>query len=535
MFGPALVLAAALSALWQPAAAAVVETAARLVSVELYPDGARLLRRAEIGLEAGVMRVRVTDLPEKLDPASLEVRLLPATAGAVLGVDVSTRVRASPVHERERQLTEEIAVLEAEAGLRRDRIEAARLQLEMLRQLARGQGERGARELVLGEARPEDWRKAWETLGTGALEIFTNIRDNERELRRLEAELEAKRRELAAVATGARAEGVVEFELAVREPGRAAVEILYGHPDAGFRTLYEAHLTSGEGIVELHRRAVLHQRTGEDWTGVEVVLASGPTLEPAAPPEPEPWFVDLVERLPTVPVGPRIQSEAKLAGMAASAIPETMPFAVRYRLPQPLDLPADGRERTVTLAIDQLPAELAVRSVPALDSGAYVTARLTYRGEVPLFPGELALYRDGLPAGRAHLPGLVPGSELRLGFGRDPAVAVERRLDTSLRSEEGVFGAYRRVERHYVTRIRNGHDRSMVIEVLDRLPVPQDERITVDLTAETTPPSARDVAGRRGVLLWRDLFAPGEERDIRLGFAVSFPKELGIDGLGDDG
>jgi hypothetical protein len=127
--------------------------------------------------------------------------------------------------------------------------------------------------------------------------------------------------------------------------------------------------------------------------------------------------------------------------------------------------------------------------------------------------------------------GAAPGDELRLGFGQDEAVAVERRLDTSYRSQEGIFDTYRRLERHYVMRVRNGHGVAVEIELLDRIPVPQDERIRVELTSETTPPDQRDVDGRRGVLAWRGRFAPGEEREIRLGFAVIVPDGLELDGF----
>lgn len=519
-----------------PASAAdapVVE--APLVAVEIYPAGARLTRRAEVELGAGRVRVELRGLPAKLDAGAIEVAVEPPDAAAVSAVDLRQQVFAGPAHPRERELLAEIEALERERDLRRDRIEAGQLQLRMLRRLAQLSGALAANDVLAGRPAPEAWRRGWETLGTGALEILTNIRDNEYEAREIERRIEAKRRELDEVATGARAEGVLGVELEVERPGPFALVLRYDHPEAGFRPVYEAHLATGEGTVGLRRRAVVWQRTGEDWSGVELVLASVRSTGPTKPPQPEPWFVD-VRELRALPRGITAERAAppapSEAAAFAAAVVDATPFAVRYRLPKPVDLPADGRERAFALASGRHEAGLVVTSYPAADPDAFLLARFVYDGGEPLLPGELRLFRDGVAAGLDHLPATVPGAELRLGFGRDEAVAVERRLDTGFRSEEGIFETYRRVERHYVTRVRNGHDRPVEIELLDRIPVPQDERIRVELTRETTPPDERDVEGRRGVLAWRATLAPGEEREIRLGFAVIFPKELEVDGFG---
>lgn len=518
-----------------PALAEAVTAQSELVAVELYPSGALLTRRASLELEAGRKRVELFGLPEKLDAAALELAVQPADAAVITAIDLRRQIFEGPVHARERSLLSEVEALERERDLRRDRIEAGRLQLRMLRRLAQLSGMQAGQGVLAGDPRPELWRRGWETVGTGALEILTNIRENEAEARAIERRIEAKRRELEQVATGARAATVLGVELEVARPGPLALILRYDHPEAGFRPVYEAHLASQAGFVELRRQAVVWQRTGEDWTGVELVLASVRRTGLTKPPQPEPWFVD-VREAEVQPFGPagapaRLPETPDQVPALKLAVEEATPFAVRYRVAQPVDLPADGRERSLSLASERYPAQLFVTSFPAFEPQAWLLARFTYDGREPLLAGELRLFRDGAAAGRDQLPATVPGDELRLGFGPDDAIAVERRLDTSYRSEEGIFNDYRRMERHYLMRVRNGHEVEVEIELLDRIPVPQDERIRVELTDETTPPQERDVEGRRGVLAWRGRFAPGEEREIRLGFAVIVPNELELDGF----
>lgn len=44
----------------------------------------------------------------------------------------------------------------------------------------------------------------------------------------------------------------------------------------------------------------------------------------------------------------------------------------------------------------------------------------------------------------------------------------------------------------------------------------------------STPPTARDVRDRRGVLEWAFETAPGEARDIKLGWRVKWPKDKAV-------
>ena len=49
--------------------------------------------------------------------------------------------------------------------------------------------------------------------------------------------------------------------------------------------------------------------------------------------------------------------------------------------------------------------------------------------------------------------------------------------------------------------------------------------IVVEMLPVTTPPTSRDLRDRRGVLEWAFEAAPGEARDIKLGWRVKWPKD----------
>jgi hypothetical protein len=67
--------------------------------------------------------------------------------------------------------------------------------------------------------------------------------------------------------------------------------------------------------------------------------------------------------------------------------------------------------------------------------------------------------------------------------------------------------------------------------VLDQLPVPQDERIEVELLTESTKPTKQDWEDRNGVVAWTASYAPNEERVIKFGYGVTYPEGTHVAGL----
>ncbi|MBE0618935.1 MAG: mucoidy inhibitor MuiA family protein, partial [Proteobacteria bacterium] len=206
-------------------------------------------------------------------------------------------------------------------------------------------------------------------------------------------------------------------------------------------------------------------------------------------------------------------------------------FAAEYRIPGPATVPADSQPHQFAVGEHTLTARLAVRSVPKVAPVGYLLARATFQGEAALLPGPVSLFRGDAYIGRVNLSLIRPGEDLDLSFGADDRVRIEYAFDTGERSRKGIFEKRRRVERRYRVKVANHHGRPMEITVLDQLPVPQDERIRVELLDDATPPTERDPEGVRGVLAWRRTYAPGEEVTLLFGYAVSYPEGETVPGF----
>ncbi|GGW99003.1 hypothetical protein GCM10010297_21120 [Streptomyces malachitofuscus] len=249
-----------------------------LDSVVVYAQGA-LCRRLARGTVPTGGQVRVTGLPRSLDPDSLRARVVAASGTRV--TEARVEVEAEP-HDADRagELLREVERLRdvcAAARGRRDR------QLTLVEEV-------GALRPVPPARRKDDPHRrtpadAWLNLSAFVDERLTGLhgrlRELEEELRRAEHDLSVAVDKLSRASTDAPSAHVAASFCAVLTLDGAGdaeteveVEVEYGVPGAVWVPTYRLTHRQGEENGRLLLRASVAQRTGEDWTGVRIALAT---------------------------------------------------------------------------------------------------------------------------------------------------------------------------------------------------------------------------------------------------------------------
>ncbi len=84
--------------------------------------------------------------------------------------------------------------------------------------------------------------------------------------------------------------------------------------------------------------------------------------------------------------------------------------------------------------------------------------------------------------------------------------------------------------------ITSYHAAAFPIEVIDRVPVPKESSIKVDVLEGATPPTTKDFDGKAGVYLWRLAGTPKKTETIRHLYSVRYPgdKTLALSDSGGD-
>ncbi|MFD3664503.1 DUF4139 domain-containing protein [Streptomyces sp. NPDC058659] len=262
------------------AAGEVPRWGSTLDSVVVYAQGAVCLRLAR-GAVPSDGRIRVTGLPRSLDPGSLRARVR-GTAGARV-TEARVEAEAEPLVGG----TPDAARREVERL--RDAYEAA--QARRNRQQDRVKEVQALRPVPPGRKREDPHRRtpvgAWLDLADFVDDRLTGLHarlvELEEALRIAEHELTVAADRLDRASTDTPPAHVETSVCAVltldvtdsdADAAEVEVEVEYGVPGAVWVPAYRLRHRQGDGTGRLVLRASVAQRTGEDWTGVRVALAT---------------------------------------------------------------------------------------------------------------------------------------------------------------------------------------------------------------------------------------------------------------------
>ncbi|MFI8089386.1 DUF4139 domain-containing protein [Streptomyces sp. NPDC086080] len=259
-------------------AGTVPKWASALDSVVVYAQGALCRRLARGRVPAGG-QIRVTGLPRSLDPDSLRARVVGASGVRVTGARMEVEAQPRDT-DRSDTLLRDVERLRddcAAAQGRRDRQLTVIEEISALRPVppTRKRDDPHRRTPV------DAWLELSDFVDARLTGLQSGLRALEEELRRCEHELAVAVDRLSRASTDAPAAHVAtSFDAVLTLDGtgeaemEVEVEVEYGVPGAVWVPAYRLTHRQGDEGGRLVLRASVAQRTGEDWTGVRIALAT---------------------------------------------------------------------------------------------------------------------------------------------------------------------------------------------------------------------------------------------------------------------
>jgi uncharacterized protein (TIGR02231 family) len=540
-----LILSATLPALADPIAAT-----STIDAVTVYPDAAIVTRVATIELPEGDSAIAFKDLPLLLDPASLRV----SGAGAakiVIGA-VEARIAPATASAPDDAIAAKLADLREERERLRSLIDALQAKRAMIIRYSQADPSKG-------EARPLDvaqWSVAWDAVGEALAKLGEELRTPLAKARALDEEIKALEAEQQRPAADA-AKREVTVALHADAAQSARLTLSYRVENVGWRPAYDAALDASNSgkSVSLSRRAILAQRSGEDWSDVALTVSTARVARSVDAPDVEPikidfWQPPIAYAAPTAAMksmdaakstetpaatagAPTVTKEARQAAPTTPAAESTAEsqasgFAAEFKVPGRISLLSDGAQKSFLLAREETPATLLVRTAPGLDQTAYIAARFAEDSQTPLLPGEVALHRDGAFVGVTRVAFVAPGDTAELGFGADDKIKVTR-LAVNRKENEPTWYNQTKVEvREFKTTVQNLHAFPTQVQVVDQMPFSENTAIVAELMPTTTPPTERQVGDRRGVMSWTLDLQPGETKELHLAYRLKWPADRDV-------
>jgi uncharacterized protein (TIGR02231 family) len=536
------------------ASAADLAITSRIDAVTVYRGWARVTRLARLELGPGDTRVILQGLPAGLDDDSLRVEGKGTARARIGGVSVDRITQAELALPEVRAAEARLEALQGEDRALEDRISQARSRSKFVESLRSSYSEERSKNLAVRGVSAREWAELVAFVEAQLEGAAGEVRRAEAARRELARKLAAARDDLAKLqakrsGTSAR----VAVELSADRGGALELAVSYLVQGAGWRPVWDARLTPETGAVALDLLGEVSQRTGEDWTEARLALSTAepgrglwvPVLEPRWLERSRPvavgrvaWRGDSPAALAAAAPMERAKAEVETKAVAEEVMdlsPEqaeaTMGLlAATWTTPRRETVDGAGRSRTVPLARHALKAVVTRTASPRGDATAYLTATLMNETGVPFLPGQARISLGDEFVGRAPLAATPPGGELKLAFGADPRLELERRVVERRHQTAGLLGGDHLWRYHVRTTVKNRYAAATTLTLLDLVPVSRDQAVKVKLLDGSTPATGDD-PDRPGVMRWELKLGPGETRVVELRYEVRYPKDFPIQGL----
>jgi uncharacterized protein (TIGR02231 family) len=553
----------------------LIDIGAPIKEVTVYADRALVMRCGRVELEAGEQELRVNNLPQFLRD-SLRAAGRGPKGIRILNVDITTAFKSRPpetevvtLQDELERLTQNQQLLEARRSALNDRCQWLRALGEQSRDFAKG--------LAQGQMKPQDCADFFSFAANQALQDAEAAQSIELELKHLQQEVDAKKRELAQMQGNIlpdRLAAVVVVSLA--EAGEFELELSYLVKGASWHPQYDVRVQmsdeKGSGEVELTYVGVVQQSTGERWEDVDLSLSSARPSLAAVLPELDPWYLNVYT--PPVPAPlraarPRMASMAGIQGdqhpniavqpmaMTTMALVDEGPFdelqeeqtqkkelraadvatamveqtgtALIFRVGRSVDIPSDNSPHKTTIARDNIPCAFDYVSAPLLDEQVHLRASIENTTDRVLLSGDASIFLSSEYVGTTMVKTTAPMEKFKIFLGIDDNIKVKRELvERNVEKGNALQGNIRRISYAYHITVHNYAGVSRKIVIRDHLPVSQHERVKVKVQNVQPTPTERT---KLELITWQFSLAADGEQKIEYRFVVEHPQDMRVIGL----
>ena len=536
----------------------MIDATSRVSAATVLPDRAIITREVKAHIAGGAHVISIKNVPAGINESSLRVEGK-GTAGIKIGaVEVKHIFLSELAGEAERAKMAELEAKQDERALVDAEIAALDTRAAFITRLVNAGADKS--DTVTGtklDFQPEKWTQAWGLLQTGMADTQKELATKRIAIRKIDSVLQKLNMELAQVrSTKAMQRRDIQIHLEAASESDVSLNVTYQSNGVTWQPVYDARLDTGAGELTLEQYGQVRQQTGEDWSNILLTLSTArPAMGSEMPPLLD-WRIGLFAPPPPMALA-QFNSMAKRAreGVAMDSAMQEMAaaapappayveavqqqatvvsteYAAEFKVPGRVDLKSTTDATKLYINAVKMKSVLSARVTPRLDEHAYLFVEATNNAEFPIIPGAVSKYRDGTFIGNAAMPLLRPTEKADLSFGTDDRVKVtHKRIKDDISNPALIVGDVT-VVRQYETKIQNLHKTDLPIIIYEQYPISDNPDVKTELMEELTSKDfIKDPDNRLGVILWKPVLKPNDERSHTLGFKVKYPKGSPVNGL----
>jgi uncharacterized protein (TIGR02231 family) len=290
-------------------------------TVVVFADRARVTRSTALELSAGRQEIVFTGLPSSTLTQTLTADV--RGGGVLRGVDFRAIAASEVADRRVREIADETEVVSDQLQTELDRRAAAPAELAGMAAARAAAARALSAQLLVGTQAPGLATTLRIALAASEASARRELRSAEEARRALEQRLSALARERDSLGSSGSDTWNAVVHVDLERAGRVDVDLSYLVTGASWAPRYDLRGDADGDRVELALSAMVEQRSGEDWDGVQLTVSSAqpglgtvvPALDPFWLQRPQPVYRE---------VYPSDVSGTRSAGMAAPASPAPM-------------------------------------------------------------------------------------------------------------------------------------------------------------------------------------------------------------------
>ncbi len=528
--------------------------ASSIASVTVYPDRATIVREANIRPVLGSQSVIFSGLPTTLIPNSLRASGRGAAAVKILGLEVATEFLESALLPEIKKLEDEIDALDYEIVKTKDAVDILSAQEKFLNSIQAATTTKASEQIAQGKPDILSWEKVFDFLGTKLLAVKQAALERQKILDGQRAKRDALKKKLDSIMPRRTQEArKVTVLIEVSQVGDFKMSLAYTVRNARWAPLYTLRALPDTNEIELTVSGLIQQRSGENWENVKAQLSTASPSVGSRPGELSPWTLDIYVPRPA----PRLAAKSKdegvvggviggvVVGVLGGVVGEVAPAVPReaeldtaailesglhlnFEIKRNVDIPSDGSPHKVPIDAQKLKVKFDYVAVPKLKEAMFLRGSLTNTLAYPFLPGSADLFIIQDFVGTARIPYVAAYEEAMMYFGEDGQIKVKYEQVKKEKINPGFLGKTERLRLVYRITVQNLRKNPAEIELLDQLPISQNDKIEIKDINVLPAQTKRD---EKGILAWKLILAPQEKKEVTIDFTIEYPRDATIIGI----
>src|SRR6185295_1831444 len=165
---------------------------------------------------------------------------------------------------------------------------------------------------------------------------------------------------------------------------------------------------------------------------------------------------------------------------------DALPISVQLKVPEAVDVPADGSPVRLQVATHTLKAHWSNRVVPKLQPYVFRVAEMVNTVPFPLLSGPMSVFHRGGFIGTVPLERVPQGGKMTVTFGMEDGFKVKRIPVKEVVKDTGFLGTTRRFHYAYRLELSNYRKEAEELEVSEHIPVSELDDVHVEVDPKTT-------------------------------------------------